>query len=85
MFKCGVVLYLLLLCRKVKVGSQGGSDEKEGNSPSRIEVNGPQRDSKLEFFGFDSLVNILGLKRYSSFYVRSLVFHQLFKISSMCL
>lgn len=25
---------------------------------------GSQRDSKLELFGFDSLVNILGLKRY---------------------
>ncbi|XP_038894315.1 cation-chloride cotransporter 1 isoform X1 [Benincasa hispida] len=47
--------------KKVKVGSQTGT-EKEGNSPTRIEVNGPQRESKLEFFGFDSLVNILGLK-----------------------
>lgn len=48
------------------MGSQTGT-EIEGNSPTRIEVNGPQRESKLEFFGFDSLVNILGLKRYNVF------------------
>lgn len=28
------------------------------------ELGGTQRESKLELFGFDSLVNILGLKRY---------------------
>lgn len=49
------------------MGIQTGTDEKKGKSPTRIEVNGPQRDSKLEFFGFDSLVNILGLKRYTVF------------------
>lgn len=36
-------------------------------------VNGHQKDSKLELFGFDSLVNILGLKRY----VRSYLFFAL--------
>lgn len=49
------------------MGSQTVTGEKEGNSPTHIEVNGPPRESKLEFFGFDSLVNILGLKRYAVF------------------
>jgi potassium/chloride transporter 4/5/6 len=41
---------------------------KEGSSDHATSI-GPQRDSKLELFGFDSLVNILGLKRYDpSFY-----------------
>ncbi|KAG7012559.1 Cation-chloride cotransporter 1 [Cucurbita argyrosperma subsp. argyrosperma] len=48
--------------KKVKVGSQTGTDGKEGNSLTLVEINGPQGESKLEFFGFDSLVNILGLK-----------------------
>jgi potassium/chloride transporter 4/5/6 len=40
---------------------QGSSDHATSS--------GSQGDSKLELFGFDSLVNILGLKRYdSSFY-----------------
>ncbi|XP_015066751.1 cation-chloride cotransporter 1 isoform X1 [Solanum pennellii] len=33
----------------------------DGSMPNHS-VNGPQRESKLELFGFDSLVNILGLK-----------------------
>lgn len=41
-----------------------GSDAKEGHPPTHVQANGPQRESKLELFGFDSLVNILGLKRY---------------------
>ena len=49
------------------MGSQTGTDGKEGNSLTLVEINGPQGESKLEFFGFDSLVNILGLKRYSVF------------------
>lgn len=51
------------------MGSQTGTDGKEGNSLTLVEINGPQGESKLEFFGFDSLVNILGLKRYSVFYL----------------
>ena len=46
--------------RKVKVSSQENMDP----STVEVEANGPQRESKLELFGFDSLVNILGLKRY---------------------
>lgn len=38
------------------------SEEIEGSMPNHS-VNGPQKESKLELFGFDSLVNILGLKR----------------------
>lgn len=41
-----------------------GSDSSEGSLPTHVGANGPQRESKLELFGFDSLVNILGLKRY---------------------
>ncbi|CAK8534558.1 unnamed protein product [Lathyrus sativus] len=44
--------------RKINVSS----DAKEGNSPRQAQPNGPQQESKLELFGFDSLVNILGLK-----------------------
>lgn len=40
------------------------SEEGEGSLPTHEGVNGSQTDSKLELFGFDSLVNILGLKRY---------------------
>ncbi|KAI3898168.1 hypothetical protein MKW92_038364 [Papaver armeniacum] len=49
-------------------GGGGGSSTPpppssgETSSPSRGNQDRPQRDSKLELFGFDSLVNILGLK-----------------------
>ncbi|XP_044509296.1 cation-chloride cotransporter 1-like isoform X4 [Mangifera indica] len=48
--------------KSVKVDAQAdmGSDARKNHD--NIEVNGPQRDSKLELFGFDSLVNILGLR-----------------------
>ncbi|KAK9289193.1 hypothetical protein L1049_017667 [Liquidambar formosana] len=50
--------------RNIKVNSQANmdSDTSEGSLPTQVEVNGSQRESKLELFGFDSLVNILGLK-----------------------
>nr|ACE78321.1 cation-chloride cotransporter-like protein [Lotus tenuis] len=50
--------------RKINVGSSSSasSDAKEGKSSHPPQPNGPQQDSKLELFGFDSLVNILGLK-----------------------
>jgi potassium/chloride transporter 4/5/6 len=49
--------------KKVRVGMQSDVriDSKEDHLPTHG-VNGPQRESKLELFGFDSLVNILGLK-----------------------
>ncbi|GMH03903.1 hypothetical protein Nepgr_005742 [Nepenthes gracilis] len=37
-------------------------EEREGSSTTHTDVNGIQMESKLELFGFDSLVNILGLK-----------------------
>lgn len=37
-------------------------DGSESSSASHIDINGDQRESKLELFGFDSLVNILGLR-----------------------
>ncbi|XP_044478189.1 cation-chloride cotransporter 1-like isoform X1 [Mangifera indica] len=48
--------------KSVKVDAQAdmGSDARQNHD--NIGVNGPQRDSKLELFGFDSLVNILGLR-----------------------
>lgn len=39
------------------------ADLKERSLPTHGQANGPQGDSKLELFGFDSLVNILGLRR----------------------
>ncbi|KAL8507353.1 hypothetical protein ACS0TY_018048 [Phlomoides rotata] len=44
--------------KKVKVGSEG----RDASLPNHGGVNGTQNESKLELFGFDSLVNILGLK-----------------------
>ncbi|KAM7500503.1 hypothetical protein LguiA_024917 [Lonicera macranthoides] len=50
--------------KKIKVGRQPsmGLNAREGSLPARKGVGGPQKESKLELFGFDSLVNILGLK-----------------------
>ncbi|GAA0165276.1 secondary carrier transporter [Lithospermum erythrorhizon] len=39
-----------------------GSVKGDRTLPTHVDVNGPQSQSKLELFGFDSLVNILGLK-----------------------
>ncbi|KAL3522815.1 hypothetical protein ACH5RR_015649 [Cinchona calisaya] len=49
---------------KVKVSNQTNmtSEEREGSLPTHGRPNGSQKDSKLALFGFDSLVNILGLK-----------------------
>lgn len=51
--------------RSIKVDGQQSkeSDAREGAAPDNLEINGSQTDSKLELFGFDSLVNILGLRR----------------------
>ncbi|KAK6796334.1 hypothetical protein RDI58_004035 [Solanum bulbocastanum] len=46
--------------KKVEVNMQSDV-ASEGSMPNHS-VNGSQRESKLELFGFDSLVNILGLK-----------------------
>ncbi|CAA7062358.1 unnamed protein product [Microthlaspi erraticum] len=46
---------------KVVVPGEVGSGAREGPRP-QDGVNGHQKESKLELFGFDSLVNILGLK-----------------------
>ncbi|XP_031265695.1 cation-chloride cotransporter 1 isoform X2 [Pistacia vera] len=48
--------------KNVKVDAQEnmGSDARQNHE--NIGVNGSQMDSKLELFGFDSLVNILGLR-----------------------
>ncbi|XP_020235873.1 cation-chloride cotransporter 1 isoform X1 [Cajanus cajan] len=49
--------------RKIKTSVNGSSDAKEGNDTHQQQPNGSQQqESKLELFGFDSLVNILGLK-----------------------
>ncbi|KAL0300564.1 UNVERIFIED_CONTAM: Cation-chloride cotransporter 1 [Sesamum radiatum] len=50
--------------KKVKVGipPDMASERKDGSLPNHARANGAQAESKLELFGFDSLVNILGLK-----------------------
>ncbi|KAG8385220.1 hypothetical protein BUALT_Bualt03G0019500 [Buddleja alternifolia] len=50
--------------KKIKVGMQPNmtSEGIEESLPNHGGVNGSQSESKLELFGFDSLVNILGLK-----------------------
>jgi len=50
--------------QKIKVGKQAnmGADSNGGSLPIHEQANGPSGESKLELFGFDSLVNILGLK-----------------------
>ncbi|XP_049382477.1 cation-chloride cotransporter 1-like isoform X1 [Solanum stenotomum] len=49
--------------KKVKVGVHANmASEERAESLANHSSNGPQRESKLELFGFDSLVNILGLK-----------------------
>ncbi len=40
-----------------------GDDTREGSLPIHEQANGASGESRLELFGFDSLVNILGLKR----------------------
>ncbi|KAF9587060.1 hypothetical protein IFM89_039746 [Coptis chinensis] len=47
---------------KVRPQANKASDAMEGSLPTHAALNGPQKESKLELFGFDSLVNILGLK-----------------------
>lgn len=49
---------------KIKIGRQQNlaSEERGGGLPTSGVANGSQGESKLELFGFDSLVNILGLK-----------------------
>ncbi|KAL8108460.1 cation-chloride cotransporter 1-like [Apium graveolens] len=48
----------------VKVGMQPNliTNAREGSLPTHGVANGAHEESKLELFGFDSLVNILGLK-----------------------
>ncbi|KAL6538719.1 Protein ccc1 [Orobanche gracilis] len=50
--------------KKVKVGvpPNNGFNGSVGPLPNHGNLNGSQTESKLELFGFDSLVNILGLK-----------------------
>ena len=50
---------------KVKTSFQpnSGAVAKEESISDDRGVNGEHKESKLELFGFDSLVNILGLKR----------------------
>ncbi|GMY38051.1 cation-chloride cotransporter 1 [Fagus crenata] len=50
--------------KKIKVGKQAnmGDDTREGSLPIHEQANGASGESRLELFGFDSLVNILGLK-----------------------
>uniref|UniRef100_A0A2N9IMF7 Amino acid permease/ SLC12A domain-containing protein n=1 Tax=Fagus sylvatica TaxID=28930 RepID=A0A2N9IMF7_FAGSY len=55
---------VLSLSLKIKVGKQAnmGANTREGSLPIHEQANGASGESRLELFGFDSLVNILGLK-----------------------
>ncbi|GAB4844283.1 Protein ccc1 [Ancistrocladus abbreviatus] len=59
---CGLTSFLFprkfTLSSEPNMRPEGG----EGSSASIAQANGIQMESKLELFGFDSLVNILGLK-----------------------
>ena len=54
----------LFCSRNINVNASAnvGSGAKEGNSPRHAWANEMRGESKLELFGFDYLVNILGLK-----------------------
>ena len=60
-----IYIYIFFFSRKIKVGKQAnmGADSNGGSLPVHEQASGPSGESKLELFGFDSLVNILGLKR----------------------
>jgi len=48
----------------VKSDAETTANGMEGSSHTHGMPDGSKKESKLELFGFDSLVNILGLKRY---------------------
>ncbi|XP_075489037.1 cation-chloride cotransporter 1 [Primulina tabacum] len=54
--------------KELKAGVQTNmlSEGRDGSVPNHEGVNGSQTESKLELFGFDSLVNILGLRSMAS-------------------
>lgn len=56
----------LMCCRKntVKMSENVNGDGRGGSHMHHEDASANPRESKLELFGFDSLVNILGLKRY---------------------
>lgn len=60
----GLTLFLFFRYRNLKPDANLTIDPsmREG-SDDHATSSGSQGDSKLELFGFDSLVNILGLKR----------------------
>lgn len=51
---------------KIEMGIQPNlqTTSSKDSLPTHEVANSSQAESKLELFGFDSLVNILGLKRY---------------------
>lgn len=75
---CNLKPYVILhnFDRKIKVSMEPNSafEGSEGSIHNHVGVNGPQTESKLELFGFDSLVNILGLKRYKMNYLLLILF-----------
>jgi len=63
---------IVLYYRPMKPGTNLSIDPrmKMTSSNGHAVPNVSQSDSKLELFGFDSLVNILGLKRYDHSFCR---------------
>ncbi|CAM8909708.1 unnamed protein product [Rhodiola kirilowii] len=47
---------------KVNITCSASAKMRDGPLPASVEGNASHRESKLELFGFDSLVNVLGLK-----------------------
>lgn len=65
-------LFNYLYIRYIKPGTNLRTDARMHMASSNgRSSNGSQGDSKLELFGFDSLVNILGLKRYDDLFYGS--------------
>lgn len=64
-FSCLIFPSFAVFGRKMNVSTEEDiqPDGSESSSATNADVNGIQRESKLELFGFDSLVNILGLRR----------------------
>ncbi|GLT67381.1 hypothetical protein SLA2020_396950 [Shorea laevis] len=58
---------------KMKVGTNAnmGAEGREGSVPADKQANDPHGEHKLELFGFDSLVNILGLKSMTGEHVQT--------------
>ena len=63
--------YRPVAVKQSSININGGSPDEE---PGPAQFDRPGQESKLELFGFDSLVNILGLRRYVTSFNNSVHF-----------